>query len=621
MMSSCAPTGGDFVDIDIEPGLKLATIIGMRKVPVIWTASALLVTMAVLMIGPARQDSTTVDETSHLAAGYLYWKGSAVRMVSDHPPLSQMVLAAPLLFMDVKFSDTALAILRGELVSEWMVPWDGAPRSIQEVLPVGCEGHYVRLPPLGDVMVQLHCPANYPIDNWYYFAPPESQMFGKVFVYDGLNDGDAMMFAGRLAQIAVTLLTGAVIFFWTRRATKQDGAALMALALWVFNPAALAHGHLTDTDIGSAFGMTLAIYLWARFLEQPNVRTAALSGAATGLALMLKFTAVILGPIFVVTLAVSWKRFRPAIQSWWKWGAIFLLAGWIVIMIVFFGRWAPAPRLSETEAAIFGIPKWFKMFRPFLIPPGFFKGIAQILGHAKDGHDAYLLGEWSHEGWWYYFPLVFVLKCPVSLVVLIVGGLVVFIKRARSTGALEQTAWLGAGLYLLSAMTSHVNIGIRHLLPIFPLLSVGVGCALAKLSNRKLVIAAWVLLAWQAVIVVLAYPLYLQFFTEAVGGAREGYKYLVDSNYDWGQDAKRLKKFLEEQRISHIYLDYFGTQFSIEHLKIPNTRVSAETAKQIQHGTLVVSVSQLMRPEWAWLRASRQPSARVAYTLFVYEFP
>jgi hypothetical protein len=68
-------------------------------------------------------------------------------------------------------------------------------------------------------------------------------------------------------------------------------------------------------------------------------------------------------------------------------------------------------------------------------------------------------------------------------------------------------------------------------------------------------------------------------------------------------------------------LDYFGTAFSVDYLKIPNTRVTADTAKQIQQGTLVVSASQLMRPEWSWLRESRQPSARVAYTLFVYQFP
>lgn len=74
--------------------------------------------------------------------------------------------------------------------------------------------------------------------------------------------------------------------------------------------------------------------------------------------------------------------------------------------------------------------------------------------------------------------------------------------------------------------------------------------------------------------------------------------YLIDSNYDWGQDANRLKQFLDERQIRHIYLDYFGTQFSIEYLKIPNTRVSTEGVKQLQQGTLLVSASQLMRPEW-----------------------
>jgi Uri superfamily endonuclease len=115
--------------------------------------------------------------------------------------------------------------------------------------------------------------------------------------------------------------------------------------------------------------------------------------------------------------------------------------------------------------------------------------------------------------------------------------------------------------------------------------------------------------------------LYIQFFSEAVGGARNGYKYLIDSNFDWGQDAKRLKRFLDERQIRHVYLDYFGNQFSIEYLKISNTRVDAEQAKQIREGVLVVSASQLMRAEWAWLRESRQPVERVAHTLFVYQFP
>jgi hypothetical protein len=122
------------------------------------------------------------------------------------------------------------------------------------------------------------------------------------------------------------------------------------------------------------------------------------------------------------------------------------------------------------------------------------------------------------------------------------------------------------------------------------------------------------------VVAIACYPLYLQFCSEAIGGAKNGYKYFADSNYDWGQDANRLKQFLQERGIDRIYLDYFGTQYNIEYLKIANTRVNAEQAKQIKRGWLVVSASQLMRPEWSWLRESHQPVARVAHTLFVYQF-
>jgi len=206
-------------------------------------------------------------------------------------------------------------------------------------------------------------------------------------------------------------------------------------------------------------------------------------------------------------------------------------------------------------------------------------------------------------------------------VLLVAGGLLLFLRNTRSAGTLERITWLTAVVYLFCTMTSGINIGVRHLLPMLALGAVGTGCAFARLTDRRLNLAAKALVAWLAMTTLLAYPLFIQFFSEAVGGARNGQKYLIDSNYDWGQDAKRLKKYLEEHQIKHIYLDYFGNQFSIEYLKISNTRVNAESAKQIPQGTLVVSASQLMRPEWSWLRESRQPAARVAHTLFVYQLP
>ena len=108
------------------------------------------------------------------------------------------------------------------------------------------------------------------------------------------------------------------------------------------------------------------------------------------------------------------------------------------------------------------------------------------------------------------------------------------------------------------AMSSNFNLGVRHLLPIVPLLAVGVGCAVHRLANHRLQIAATGLLIWQVVVVVLAYPLYIQFFSEAVGGARNGYKYLCDSNYDWGQDITRLGAWVRANHIDRIYTDVFA---------------------------------------------------------------
>jgi hypothetical protein len=609
------------IKIVLSPPAGSLTLRAMQRIPTKLLAAGLLAVMAVLMIGASRQDSATVDETTHLAAGYSYWLGYRYRMAANHPALSQMLEAAPLLAMNVKMPEIADGILKGRIGYAWMVPWSGAPRSIQDLLPSGCRGKQAQFPPLGDVMVIWECPSSYPIENWYYWAVPECQMFSKYLFYNGENDGDAMLFAGRLVQVGLVLLTGLVIFVWTRRATGNDAAALFALALWAFNPTALAYGHLTNTDISATFGMTLTLYFWARFLEEPTQRLAIVCGAATGIALTMKFTAMILAPIFVITLVLSWKRLKLPVPKLAKLAGISFLAMWAVILLVYFPRWAPARPPTDMEVAALNIPGWFRSFRTILIPPDFWKVIVMALALSKGGYDAYLLGNWSHEGWWYYFPLAFFFKSPLAFVILTAGGLLAFIKRkAKSARPLEYTAWLSAGLYIFSAMTSHFNLGVRHLLPMLPLLCVGIGCAVARLTDKRLKIAVKTLLAWQVVVVLVAYPLYIQFFSEAVGGASNGYKYLVDSNYDWGQDAHRLKAYLDTHGIQHIYLSYFGTQFSITYLGIPNTRVDAESAKQIREGYLVVSVSELMRPDWAWLRASRSPIERVAHTLFVYKF-
>ncbi len=567
----------------------------MRKPLAIWVATGLLVVMAALMIGPARHDSATVDETTVLGAGYTYLQGHRFLFQPEHPPFSQMMPAIPALAMDIKLSPNAQALVDGRVGYPWTRPWFGPIRAVPELFPQGR-------------------------DNWYYWALPESQLFGQMFVYDGTNDGNLLMLRGRCVQILLALGVGVLVFYWVRRATGNDWAALAALALWVFNPNAIAHGHLITTDISVTIAMTGALLLFALLLEKPTRKLAIACGAVTGVALVMKHTAVTLAPMYLLLAGLAWNKLKAQPMPLWKLAGLVALGAWGVLLVVYFPRWSPAPMLPEAQANALGVPSWFQSCRAFLIPADYFKGFALTLGHSQGGHDNYLCGEWSHTGWWYYYPASIFLKSPLAFVVLIVLSAVTFLRKWKSADPLEVTAWAATVLFLGIAMTSNVNIGIRHLLPVMPLFCIGIGCAIPRMTSALVTKAIPVLLLWQIIIVALAYPLYLQFFSESVGGARNGYQYLVDSNYDWGQDAKRLKTFLDEHGIQHIYLDYFGTQYSIEYLKIPNTRVTAEQAHQIKQGWLVVSASQLMRPEWSWLRETHQPTDRIGFTLFTYRF-
>ena len=558
--------------------------------------AAILIMMACLMIGPACQDSATVDETTFLGAGYSYWTGYRYYLVPDHTPLGQMLPAIPLLAMNIRLTDQAQAIVDRRAGYSWAVPWRGDPRALSELFPQGR-------------------------NDWYFVSTPESQLFGQMFVYDGTNDGDRMMLGARLVQILLTMGVGLAVFFWLRRSTGSEMAALFGLSIWVFNPHALAYGHLITTDISGTLGYVGALYTFALFLEKPAGRIAGICGVATALALLLKYTAVLLAPVYLVLTLIYRRNLRQSSLPWWKLFLIMIAAFWATLLIAYCPRWSPAPPLPDWQAAALGVPQWFRTLRLFLIPADFFKVLALKIAQSGWGHEGYFMGEWSGKGWWYYFPVAFAIKTPMAFLILILVALTASWKRFPTMRPMELTPWLGATVFLAFSMTSSVNVGVRHLLPIVPLLCVAIAEAVVCIKKdvyRKLV---WVLFAWQVLVTIWTYPLYLQFGSEFIGGSKNVYRYLVDSNYDWGQDAKRLKKYLDQHDIGHIYLDYFGTQYSIEYLKIPNTRVNADQARRISQGTLVVSVSQLVRPEWAWLRESRKPIARVADTLFVYQLP
>jgi hypothetical protein len=111
-------------------------------------------------------------------------------------------------------------------------------------------------------------------------------------------------------------------------------------------------------------------------------------------------------------------------------------------------------------------------------------------------------------------------------------------------------------------MTARINIGLRHILPIYPLVMLAAAAAAKELLGTKRsrgpIVLAVLTLFWLFEFG-RSYPDNLAFFNQLVGGPANGAKYLVDSNLDWGQDLKPLKAWMDRNGVANINLAYFGS--------------------------------------------------------------
>jgi hypothetical protein len=568
----------------------------MRRIPREFVVLlALLAAMVALMWQPMREEVATRDEPLFLGAGYTYLKGMGLHIDPEQPPLAKEWSALPLLFMDVKISERAGRYLDPQWGDPETRTWSDQHVPVQSLFPLAR-------------------------DNWYFRPMAEGNAFGNLLLYDGTNDAEKLLFAGRLMQVVLTLLTGAVIFFWARQLAGGE-AAVFGMALWVFNPIALAYGHLILTDMGATLTFLLGVWSFSKLLEKPTSSRAVLVGLATGGALLMKFTAVLLAPMYAVMALVWWWKSPTERLCVGTIGKVIALAGlvtWVTILLGYAPFWSPAPYLPAEQAARMGVPRWFQQFRICLIPPDFFKGLACQIGHSHVGHWSYLRGVWRETGWWYYYLVALGLKSPVPWLILLVVGFFLGLRIARRGLTPSYAPWIAAAVYLGFAMSSSINIGVRHLLPMIALLTVGIAAVIGS-QPRTVRTGAWLLGGWLVVTAFLARPDYIKYFNEFAGGKHNGYRYLLDSNLDWGQDVKPLKKFLEDHHISHIYQYYCGRDVILDYYKISNTRVSADQARQLQQGILVVSIHEAMSPDWNWLRESHHALACVADTFLVYD--
>lgn len=539
-----------------------------------WIAAAIIGVSVLLQLNLAWRDAQTSDEGVHLAAGITYLTNHDFRLNPEHPPLVKLVSAMP------------LVIVGFNQASDFNTWWQIA--------------------------------GNFYFDSW-----EANRKFAEALVFDSNNNPDAMLFWGRLGPIGLfTLLLTAV--YWCGKTLFGRWAGVVALVLVATNPTLIAHGHFITTDIAAALGVLLTLYALWHYLQKPSLRSALFVGLTLGLALISKFTLIIL-PIIVFVWLIYLRFTQPKYDS----GKLVGHGLWIAliaygcILLAYTPQWnAPPKVIAETgslsssstpslQSTQTAIGKIVSLVRPVLIPKDYFKGLILVFSHTQAGHSSYLFGNYSNTGWWYYFPVVAVIKSPLALLISIGLTLALVMKKRIFSASLFLV--LSALMILGFAMLSKANLGVRHLAPIFPILALAFGAFTTLKPWRPLVGVICTALLLEAIV---TYPHYLAYISPLVGGTHQGPYIVSDSNVDWGQDLKVIADYIQENNVQNPYIDYnWAGDEALRYYGITYRPLSE--IKNNKTGYLIISSAALQSSDWSWLKRQKLVT-RITPSVYLY---
>jgi hypothetical protein len=473
-----------------------------------------------------------------------------------------------------------------------------------------------------------------------------------VWVY---NDAERIVNGGRLAIVFLSALLGYFVFRWARELWGVQ-AGLLALFLYALAPNILAHSQLVTTDLGVACLIFVASYFLWRFLRRRRNVDLALAGVMLGLAQATKFSALLLMPIFAVILLVEIFVMRDyTLQGRWPWRARFSQTRWaeatyfccavglVLACFAFLSFWssygfetAPLSAPKPVHATVDRFVPYpalrqvmYRAVEIIRVPfPTYFRGLRWLQRYSVRGAPAFLMGSHSHKGWWYYFLVAFAIKTPVPTLILFTAAMVLTLRDRHDAAKREYVLYVPIVFFFVATFFSFLNIGYRHILPVLPFVFVAASKVITWARRRWIQVALALVCLWYAVGTISVYPHYLAFFNEVVGGPENGYKYLVDSNLDWGQDLKNLRAYMDENGLEKIYLAYFGSAhidyYGIETLPVPADKpeglnsspseVYAISATYLQGGYLGDTEA------FSWLRQN-EPFAKIGYSIFLYRLP
>jgi tetratricopeptide (TPR) repeat protein len=502
--------------------------------------------------------SATWDEPMHLTAGYAAVARGDFSVDPSHPPLLRAWASLPALFMSG--------------VSMPSVPADRTD--------------------------QL---------QWL----EDAYLFAHRFMYVE-NDADRLLYSARFMTATLGILLGVLVFLWAREWLGLVPAA-SALALYALEPNLMAHSSLVTTDLGVTCFVFASVYFTWRTCRRFTWPNAAGLIACFALAIVSKFSAVLLAPVVAVLLAAAIRSGSMPLRRALVLVFLIAVASIGAIWASYGFRYLPAPAglpftlhetfLAERSPALSAVVAWVDARR--LLPNAFTQGLLYTQASTA-GMPAFFAGAYSDDGWWYYFPAAVVLKTPIALLLLVAAGAAVLAASRKHADWLAGRPWLFVllpiGVFLGVAMQSGVNIGLRHVLPIYPFLilvaATAVHAAMRMPPRRAAAALAAVAVAASAELAT-AYPYPLTFFNQLAGGPENGHRYLADSNLGWGQNLKPLKAWMDRNGVAHVNLAYFGQAdpeyYGISCTHLPGAPKFAQdaTARPTLPGYVAISATRL----------------------------
>jgi 4-amino-4-deoxy-L-arabinose transferase-like glycosyltransferase len=402
---------------------------------------------------------------------------------------------------------------------------------------------------------------------------------GKDFLYQ--NDADKILLRTRMAAATLTLLLALLVFLGTKE-IFGTGAAIIALVLLAFEPNLLAHGALVTTDAGLSCFMFAGIYAFYRYVKAPSVWRLGVVGISAGLALAVKHTGILVFPILLLLAICEAVRYQIRTNATTEVRrvsgkqALKLAASLVAITVIavavlwsFYGfRYEARPKglqlnppLTEYVQGLKPHEAWVisTMARWHVLPESYLYGLADVRLTA-DYYTSFVLGKIYAHGVWFYFPVAFLIKSTLGFLALLLFSVAVIATRRLNCWREILFLVIPPAFYLLVAVSVGMNIGVRHILPVYVFLSVLIGGAAWALirQNRRWAYVVVMLLLLHAGSSVRAFPTYIAYSNELWGGSSHTYKYLTDSNADWGQQLKATKKYLDQRGVKDCWFVYFA---------------------------------------------------------------